>query len=454
MPAFEDQGLRSSVTGPEILAYLAAAALVALALFLYSGLAPWMSPDTGGYLEATTRPDIWGGPRHPLFGWVVRLVGGPGYGWLPAIQVGLFVAAAAFLLAALRDYGLSVRATAAVAVSLLLSNLILLWHHAVHPEFLSAASMLAALALVVRLASGGRFAPHAVLLGAALGFAYLLRPTFLPAILLLPLLFGLLTRLRSPQPVGRRMAWLVLACGLPFAANSALRLQAVGDFNIVSFGGFQMSGMAGLMLTPEIVARLPDDVRPLAQTILDGREAAEGRGEVLQTPPNSRGERSFVSAALGYYDLYARTYDSLLYGTIAPLQGQESWVGWNRRLMRLSLATIRAAPDRYAAWVVGATSRAVGRMVVTNGPLMLALAALALLYPAALWFGRLPREPAGSHLDVPALLCLTGIYTVSASALMVVTTFPAARYLDTAGLLLPALPILGLIRLAQGWRDR
>lgn len=138
------------------------------------------------------------------------------------------------------------------------------------------------------------------------------------------------------------------------------------DFNIVSFGGFQMSGMAGLMLSPEVIERMPSDVQPLARQILESRTRPEERGEVISTPLNSTGQRSFVSAALGYYDLYARTYDALLYGEIAKLQGNDDWVTWNKKLMRLSLATVLAAPDRYVAWVVGGTSRAVGRLFVTN----------------------------------------------------------------------------------------
>ena len=48
--------------------------------------------------------------------------------------------------------------------------------------------------------------------------------------------------------------------------------------------------------------------------------------------------------------------------------------------MRLSLSVARAAPLRYAAWVVGGTARATGRLLATNLPFVLALAALAVLY--------------------------------------------------------------------------
>ncbi|WP_160310468.1 hypothetical protein [Microvirga vignae] len=44
-------------------------------------------------------------------------------------------------------------------------------------------------------------------------------------------------------------------------------------------------------------------------------------------------------------------------------------------------------------------------------------------------------------LDVHAILLLTLVCTIAAGVLMVAVTFPAARYLASAGLLLPALPI-------------
>ncbi|MDB5592395.1 hypothetical protein [Enterovirga sp.] len=446
--------MSSRVTRAEILACLAAAGLVAALLGVTSGYTPWLSPDTGGYVAAATSPEPWGQARHPLFGWILGWLGGPHTRGLPLVQVALYLTGGLALLGALRSYGLSVRAAASLGLSLLGSNLVLLWHNAVHPELLSASLMLLALALAVRLAAGAALATAGVALAAALGLAYLLRPTFLPGIVLLPLLYGLLARLHGPGPVLSRALLLLVLCATPFLANAAWRQAKVGDFNIVSFGGFQMSGMAGLMLSPEVVGRLPSDLRPLGQAILDGRTAAEARGDVIATPLNSRGERSFVSAALGYYDLYARTYDSLLYGVIAPLQGDESWVAWNSRLMRFSVATVRAAPDRYAAWLVGGTARAVGRMVATNVPLVLALALLAPLFAAAAWRRRLPLRPGSAALDVPALLCLTVVYTAAAGALMVVTTFPAARYLDTAGLLLPALPIYAALSLVAGLTRR
>lgn len=446
--------MRSPMRRVETIGLAAGCVASAALLFAASGWAPWISPDTSGYVNPPPLPEAWARPRHPLFGWCLGLFPGGEYGALPAIQVGLFLLATAYLHRSLRLFGVTARAAAAVAAACLVSNLAFLWHNAVHPEMLSAVAALLAFAGTVRLAAGRPFWFHAPATALSLGLAYVLRPTFLPAIVLLPLLYGVLARLHGRTSwLALRMAVLFLACAAPFGINAGLRWQAVGDFNIVSFGGFQMSAMAGLMLSPEIVARLPDDVRPLGQAILAGRDAAEARGEVTPTPTNSRGERSFVSAAIGYYDLYARTYDALLYGPIAALRNNEPWVVWNARLMRFSLATLRAAPERYAAWLAGATSRFVGRALVANVPFVLATAALLVLYPLVLWRRREWQLAAAGGLDVPVLACLSVAYTVSAGALTVLTTFPAARYIDTAALFLPVLPIYAALCLIAALRD-
>lgn len=434
----------------EILGFAMACTLAVALLYGISRFVPGITPDTPGYLDPGALPEAWSKPRHPLFGWLLQVLPtGPDFARLPLAQAVVFCLAAGSLHWALRSYGLSRRAASAVSLSLLLSNMLLLWHNAVHPECLAAACIVFALAQLVWLASGRHFLLQAPLFGLALGLAYILRPTDLPAIATFPVLYVLLARLAGAERLWRRALLLLCIGALPFLANSAVRWRVVGDFNIVSFGGFAMSGIAGLMLTPEIADRLPEDLRPLAHLIVDRRGEAEARGEVMPTPLNSRGERSFVSAALGYYDIYARTYDAVVAGIIGPLQGSDDWVTFNRRLLRLSVATVAAAPDRYAAWVIGGASRAVGRMIVTNAALVLALLCLAMLTPLAI----LRRQPASVEqptLDVPVLVSLTACYTLATTALMILVTFPAARYLDTAGLFLPALPLYAVFSLIRG----
>ena len=65
-------------------------------------------------------------------------------------------------------------------------------------------------------------------------------------------------------------------------------------------------------------------------------------------------------------------------------RADETWVAFNNRLMSFSMATITAMPLRWIAWVVGATSRLVGRMIITNATMLVVLAVHRCLVPAAM----------------------------------------------------------------------
>lgn len=427
----------------------AAAVFIALLLAFAGRLSPWISPDTASYFDLGPLPEALAKPRNPVFGWIVGALPG-GFALVPAMNMTIYFAAVVLLYRAARIYGLSVTGAASITVGLLLSNVLLLWGNAVIPEVLAVSFAVLALGSLLLLAAGRGGRWQWIVLSLSIGMAYVLRPTFIPALLLFPLLYLILRRLKGEGGVGLPLLEVVLACALPFIAVSSARLALARDFNIVSFGGFQMAGMAGLMLDEAVVKRLPRDVAPLAQEILHRRTQDELSGKVIPTPLNSSGERSFVSAAVGYYDIYARTYDNVLYGVIAPLQAGEPWVAWNKTLMRLSLATVVAAPERYLAWIVGGAIRAAGRLLVTNLPFLLGLLALTAVY-----FVRLLGNPVeatvrtANSLDVPVIVSVTLLYTLTAGALMVLVTFPAARYLDAAGLFLPAMPLYLTARLSN-----
>jgi hypothetical protein len=146
--------------------------------------------------------------------------------------------------------------------------------------------------------------------------------------------------------------------------------------------------------------------------------------------------RSFPSVALAYFDVLARTYDDMLYEVIAPTQQpNESWIDFNRRLMRFSVAVVRAAPDRYAAWVVGAATRMSGRAFTTNLPAALAIVVIALAWPLRfLRTGAVGVTPV-AHLDVPVMVLLAILWLVGAGLLTMLVIAPSTRYIETSSVL-------------------
>jgi hypothetical protein len=433
--------------------------LGALVLVLLVGLAntgvlgSGVTPDTGGYFVAAASDDLWGGPRHPLYGYLAGLFGASAAdaGYVPLAQAMLHVIASLGLFAGARAAGIGRAGSFSLFAAALVSQSALLQVPLLLPESPAVSCLVlgfAATLAATRSASSLRL--WLVLAMIAVGAAYLLRPAFLLAPVFLAALhaaFGL--RQNRPRALARAVI-LFAALIAPFVIQSGIRLRAVGDFNIVSFGGFQMSAMAGFMLTPEMVDRFPERTRATARAILSAREAAEAAGAVVRTPLNSSGQRSFVSAALGYFDIYARGYDDFLHGVVdRQQQPDESWVAFNRRMMAFSLDTVMISPPRWAAWIAGATSRLTGHMIVTNAIMLLALGALM----AGLLFALVRRTGRIAACDgLGGVLLVAGAWVGATAPLTVLTTFPAIRYIDTAAALLPAVPIALTIAIVRGLR--
>lgn len=420
--------------------------LVVLSAMAATGsLKPLFTPDTDGYLTPQSWPTMLAVERPPFYRWLFTVLtfGGAVTGLLPCAQTALYVVAGAWFLSCLTCVGLPAGAVLAVGITLSLSNALLLTAHWVHPEISAIAFLLLALGATVRFVHERRASWRlAAITAAAGGAAYLLRPSFLTLIVALPLL-GLLWRLaawQSPR-IARALVLLVLLA-LPFVTVSSARLAVVKDFNIVSFGGFAMSGLAALTLAPEVLPRLPQAARPLAEQVLRARTAAETEGRLIGIPPNSEGVRSFSSVAIGYFDVLARTYDDVAFGIVlSHRQPGEDWVSFNSRMQRWSLQVILAAPERYLFWVVGASTRLAGRLTVTNLAMVLALLSICILVPL-LWMKRLrpvsASTPEGTPRPMVALSLIALAWLIATAPLIVLVTFPASRYIDSAAVLVAA----------------
>ncbi|MDQ2080562.1 hypothetical protein RA307_10245 [Xanthobacteraceae bacterium Astr-EGSB] len=421
-------------------------AVLSAALALSGWFAGDISADTASYRVPLVWPDAFAGMRHPLYGIVLSVFGDRLWA-LALAQTTFHFCAVIVLFREMRRFGLGGAAAFSIAAAALVSQSFLFHGRLALPEVPACSAMLIAFAAALRWTSRPSYGALIACM-VFTGLAYAFRPVFLAAMIVVPLMSLLLARLFG-YATGWRLPLLAAALALPFLAQSSIRYAALGDFNIVSFGGFQMSGTAGLMIEPQHIERYPDHLRPTAAAVLKARTAAEKAGAVLRTPQNSSGNRSFISAAVGYFDLYARTVDNLVWGPITSLRGDgESWVAFNKRLQAFALATVLIVPDRWAAWVTGATSRFVGRAIVTNAPFVL-LSALVILW--SVWLalsGARPHD--GPHgRDWAAVLIIVSGWIVCAIGIVLLTTLPATRYIDTASMLLPALPLLALITLMR-----
>ena len=410
---------------------------------------PWINPDTMSYLTVPPYPEFYLHQRLPLYGWLVASLGEQksSFALVIWLQLALQTGAAILVYISVRRLGAGKAAAVALFLPSLLSQSFLIFGRSVSPEGFAVSLTLIAMAATLLAVPAKRSWGYLLVAAVAAAAACLMRPIMLPLVLMLPVLFIFASRITGRSVVLHRALALLMLSALPLLIYAGDRARHSGDFKLVAFGGYTMSGMAGLMLSEDIAHRLPASDRDLAMQILAARERAEGAGRVLRTPVNSKGDRSFISAAAGYFDIYARTYDDLLHGEIAKLQlPGESWREFDRRLQRFALTTVALAPERYTAWIVGASSRLAGRMIVTNAPFMLASGGLLLMM--LLIFCRPERvHNLRGSTDMLLVVLIVAIYVVAAAPLAVLVAFPASRYIDTAAVLLPALPLFGAIRL-------
>jgi hypothetical protein len=413
--------------------------------------------DTPSYRVALTWPGAFAELRHPLYGLVLRLYD-PIENHLMAIavsQTALHVGAVAMLFREAHRYGLGSAASFALAAAALVSQSFLFHGRQALPEAPAISAMLIAFAATLRWSGSATRSWSALCVaGVSAGAAMFLRPVFLAAVLVLPAVTLLLSFFRGrPDPL-RRALWIGVVVAMPFLVQSGLRHVTLGDFNVVSFGGVQMAATAGLMIEPQHIERYPPDIRPTAQEVLRLRTEAEAAGRIYATPLNSTDTRSFLSAAVGYFDIYARTVDAFVWGELARMrQPDESWISFNKRMQAFSLATLRIVPERWLAWTIGGTSRFVGRALVTNATFV--FFALACLVASA-WRLLQGRQFHGSvpPRDWLIVAILSTGWAVNAIAAPILVAFPTTRYIDTAAVLIPSLVILALITVTKDFIPR
>jgi hypothetical protein len=192
-----------------------------------------------------------------------------------------------------------------------------------------------------------------------LALTYHIRPAYLFLIPLVPCL-GLLfraihARWHHEPLLWRRYAAALLATAiLPFLTFCALRLAVVGHFGLVSFGGWNIVGIAVEMLDrPLIDAHVPEDLRVTALDILQARDRAHGRHGLtgaLREGRLSVGELN-KNYNVNVWEVAAPVFLGR-YPEAKTAEGKFCSTAINRDLTRLSLSVIRARKSAYLGFFV------------------------------------------------------------------------------------------------------
>lgn len=313
----------------------------------------------------------------------------------------------------------------------------------VMPDTLAAAFAVAALAsLLWWLARRQSWLALAVV-GLFVFLAYQVRPAYLFLLALVPLL-GLALALRRTglaawkEGLRRTFLVLVLTAWLPFLAWSGFRWAVAGHFGLVSFGGINLIGITGSMLSPAVIRGLPASDQPLARAILAGRReqglafrGAYHNGRWVEEYNQNIWTIAFKAAET----LYRRPDQTM----------RQFWVDANRRFTRLSFAVIRARPRLYLRWIYDSLDVARIRIAgdrTIRWPAIVLLASFAcrLLWVLGRRLWRRRPEPGlpGRLFASLDLALLAGSYLAASLLLIVAVEPPVNRYIFAAALFLPS----------------
>jgi hypothetical protein len=410
------------------------------------------TPDSATYLEVLGRDGLPARLSHfrtllfPALLAAVR-VASPDFSWLPTIHALLFAGAVATFFAGLRRFGLGPWHALAVTVPLLASRGAVESIPWMMSEALSASLAVLAVSALLAAVSTPRSAWPWVGVGLATFLACQARPATLFLVPLVPMLAPALVWLRGRPPVSVGVnLWVVgaglAATALPLLAFCTLRAAVVGDFGLVSFGGMNLVGITGSLLTEASVVDLPTNLQSFGHDVLVERAA---RG--LTWPWDERGELHPEPSTESYGHMIWDVALPAAEARLGPID--QHAVAINHLLQRFNAAVIRAKPRAYARVVAAAYTHGVRRFRDFAHP---GLKLADLLVPLVAFLASLvatPRRRFGipqravpercAHPGVAVVLVAT-LFFATCLGVVVLVEPPTDRYVHQATLLLgPAL---------------
>jgi hypothetical protein len=429
---------------------LAAAIVVCASL----GLARTAWPPVGdsvSYIAASNAPfrEWLTGPRTLGYPLLLKCVAwfSPEYRPMPWISFSLLAATVLFFDASLRRFGASPWMSMVVSAGLIYAALPFRTPVAqLLTDFCAMLLAVIAVGFLLRLVAD-RKAPTAWLgLAASLAAAYQLRPAYLFLVPLTPFL-GLVFIIVRNKAVGEKLAWkcffsgLLVAAALPLLAWCCLRLWMVADFGLVSFGGYNLSGLAVELLDEPMMDReLPPRFRQFAQAVLADRRR-------LGVPP------AFGPGMRVSMSQYEANFSDNIYKIAKPnayrFYGADPVVA-NRELTAFSRAVIGLRKEQFVLWSGATILRAMAKVVCFEWimPPLLAVAAVSFLVRRRFARGRTAGVTKVSSLLrdaslLPTMALLAVLYFLAYIAVICLSgSYADSRLVVPAGIFCPSLLLL------------
>jgi hypothetical protein len=238
-----------------------------------------------------------------------------------------------------------------------------------------------------------------------------------------------------------RDAWrvalqLTAASIVPFLSWCFLRWTLVGHFGLVSFGGYNIIGIAGQWIQNDSVNQLSADVQPLAEKILQRRELKKWEPtityEEMETRFNPMVWDIAVPAAAELYDGDSRLM--------------------NRRMAELSSQVLKSKPMSYGNWLGKAAKRAVRNAIeiTLRNPIVLVTLPMWLLAFAWNWQKKLDGHDCKNvrvyDREFQTIVWLSLGYAICKMALVILVEPPIDRYCAPATVFLASVLVMGACR--------
>ena len=402
---------------------------------------PQVVNDTAGYVAFPWHDwnDALGYYRTPGFPALLQAVGWIAPDWRalpPASYVLYCTAVMVFFAGGCRLTGRAAVMCAAASV-LLYSRILHGYLGTIATDVPAAAAGIAVCGLVLwRLSGGGYWV--VLVLALAITAGWMLRPAYLFLVPLPAALAWTLHNARSDAAISRRWASggsMLLVGVAPLLAYAALRWSVVGEFGVVSFGGYNLVGISGQFLMPEDVERLDDELQPVAQSALARRSDSAAPMTEFDDEPKL------------HYLRVENRYDPTIWYEFEPAarqQAGEDYEQINRLLRNMGTASLKLHPRDYVIWLAKATRQAAKKVLwdFADNPVSLALLLVALglvcrprFIPRNSDSLRIPEPDAGT---IRVLLVVATLYVVLNLCVVIPVCPPLGRMTDAAAVLLAA----------------
>lgn len=421
--------------------WLFAEMLAVVALAVVAGVlqAPRESVDSASYLEASRQGLLGMLHSHRTIGYPLILkavaVVSPTHQMLPLLHLLAHFAAVFLFNHALRRYGFSAWQAFAASSGLLLMVVNDGAIMGLLTDSLGRTAAIVAVSFLLWVAAAPRRIGPWLGLILSVAAAYQIRPVYL-YLIPLTLCLGLALRRLHAAWQEEATAWfrygggLLAAAALPYLGFCLLRLFLIGHFGLVSFGGYNMVGIAADMLDPKLAMRLPTRWQPLAQEILAGQEACQLKRPLV-------GNRISIGQ-------WTQNYNVNVWEIACPaavrLYGNDP-VTINRELTSFSQEVIRAKTNVYFCFVAYNLREALGMLLQTGwAPQACLLVAISLFLLRALLFPfSAPASALPQGLPAEVLVLLGSTFAAANLLLVALVEVVIDRYAQAASQFLPPL---------------